>query len=109
MSERRCDMDERDKAILLAVWDAWKCNGPRWQPIRDLGISDGSGGFRVHGHVSRGTRNVNRVGGGLIQRGWLCNGPGRDKTLRPGPRFGGVSVDPCRGERRIHELLTRYE
>lgn len=101
-------MDERDRAILLAVWDG--ATGFN-DLLRRTGFSNGSVNFRLTGTDSRG---AHRRGGGLLKTGWLQKeerkgrGRGIDNTLRPGPRFGGVLRNTRTGERRPLEVLEAY-
>ena len=79
---RRGKLDERDRAILRDVWNAWQDykTVSRRQLVRRTGISSGSISYRL------------MEPGRLIPAGWLAQERGLIRTLRPGPRFAGMDA-----------------
>ena len=86
---RPAKLDKKDTAIVLAVA---KCYADGGHPsLRDIvngsGVKMMSLRYRMWGvHHHR----FHRTGGGLIENGWLCMTAGRNRTLMPGPKFGGM-------------------
>ena len=89
-------MDKKDAAICAAVWRAWAT----YTSISHQEICEAAGissvsliEFHVKGRQGQSQR---RVGGGLIEHGWLTGavsrgqGSGLARTLRPGRRFAGL-------------------
>lgn len=94
-SLHRGELDERDRAICVAVWEFWDEHGygpsMRWLE-QTTGISLASVHSRLSGWHSDGSL---RRGGGLACNGWLIASSNTsqviDRSLRPGPRFAGVA------------------
>lgn len=94
---RRAQLDAKDTAIVLAVAKRWADHGASsYRHIMDAtGYSSGRVTYRVRGGETHVEGWVARIGGGLIDQGWLSQGEpsGSRKaaaSLRPGPRFGGM-------------------
>ena len=84
------DLDARDAAIVRAVVRAWDRYGGA--TYRDVVSGSGLAIETVHRRITAINRpKLYRGGFGLVARGWLCANPDTARTLRPGPRFGGIS------------------
>ena len=83
------DLDERDAAIVRAVVWAWRQNKTTsYREIEECnGISKENVCYRIWG----GYRGKETSRAGLVERGWLLCERWASRTLRPGPRFGGIS------------------
>ena len=94
------DLDARDAAIMRSVWRQWAQGLPStyWDIATETGLSAGGNiRGRVWGIWPKGSL---RRGGGLIERGWLQGSIGISRSIRPGPRLGGIGSDGT-----IYELM----
>ena len=94
---RRAALDEKDRAIIRAVWRAWASGGNvSFREISEATAIPSTGNleFRIKGWNGQ----VRRVGGGLIAQGWLATdvsrgqGKGLARTMRPGRRMAGLDA-----------------
>lgn len=92
---RPARLDERDAAIVRAVVKAWgEGHGAATQEM--LQASGLSSKCTLYERI-RGSHRWHRVS--LVERNWLCMDAGM-RTLRPGPRFGGLG-----GKGTVYELI----
>ena len=90
---RRANVDARDRAILVAVWEHWVAHGygPGYRDLEECtGVPTNIAHWRIRG--TRADDGAKHRGGGLIPQCWLTNRAAgtRHRALRPGPRFAGV-------------------
>ena len=98
------EMDDRDRAIVLAIATQWADHGRcTYRDVaRITGVPLTNVCWRVKGYEWQGVR-AKRVGGGLADRGWVTIGefaPGWSSrpaaSLSPGPKFGGMQRESGR-------------
>ena len=88
---RPAQLDAKDTAIVLAVARRWAdgLSGTFRDVMVDTGCSNCGLRYRILGACSKDNHR-RRVGGGLIENGWIDQEQWINRTLRPGPRFGGI-------------------
>ena len=91
-------LDARDTAIIHAVIEEWKrFGGATYRQLESVtGMSMNGIRYRM------GNPGTTKPDGGLIGRGWLRCEAAYGRTIRPGPRFGGIS----RKHGTIYELVA---
>lgn len=73
--ERR-DMSKRER-LLVAIWDGYRDGRPK--SLRELAAIAGYASHSAGMSLAQ-----------LENEGWIKSVPGQSRSIRPGPRFGGV-------------------